>query len=161
MKISRGSIIVLFFVILIGCTSEKTDNNSKKDEKLIPSVTTEHIAKLTEAIEQSPDDSSLYFKWAQVHWALKNNYHAFQDMHKATLLAPSNFEYLSRYADMSMASDSIELAMEILHKCHQLKPRDIGTNINLGMIFIYLGDHKKSISYLNDALKQDIHNSET
>jgi tetratricopeptide (TPR) repeat protein len=145
-------IIVSVFLLftLPACKNRKTESTSEQKD----SVDT-ILNSLSEEIDASPEDHTLYHKRALRYLELEMPYEALTDINKALQFDPQNTMYTITMADIYFAMGHIDNCRKALITAQDNDPANVEPVLKLAELDLILKDYEKMNLYLNKALEID------
>ncbi len=138
------------FLTVISCKN-RTDASIEDQENRTDAI----LTSITEQIEASPDDHSLYHKRALRYLELEMPYEALTDINKALQLDPQNTQYTITMADIYFAMGHIDNCRKALISAQDNDPANVEPVLKLAELDLILKDYDKMNLYLNKALEID------
>ncbi len=141
------------------CGSHKTTKNIPADTD--PVLTTNpNLKKITEQIQNSPNDAALYFRRGTVLERMQLDSLAFKDYRTATLLDTNNAEYLSAVGNLLFEDKDLTGSVGWLQKAIDKNPTDQKAHLKIAKLFLYIKDYPKAFAEINIALRKNVFNPE-
>ncbi|MBS1771359.1 MAG: tetratricopeptide repeat protein [Bacteroidetes bacterium] len=148
---------VLIFIGLFAasCGGDKPKGN---DNALLRS--TPALKEITEKIENSPKEASLYFQRGNLLHQLEEDSLAYNDFVQASTLDSNRAEYFSAVGDLLFEHKDISGSVKWLEKAMKLNPNDKKAQLKLAKMFVYIKEYTSAFRAINDVLRQDAYNPE-
>ena len=152
---------IIFGVFLfIGCNNHKgntTDKNMDTDPVFSENP---RIKGITEQINKSPNDASLYFDRGGMLRKLKLDTLALRDYKKAASLDTNKAEYISAVGDMLFEHKDITGAIEWIQKAINKDPNDRKAHLKIAKLFLYMQNYEKAFAEINIVLRVNVYDPE-
>lgn len=114
---------------------------------------------LNALIKNSPNDASLYFERAKVHYGRKDIASSLSDVGRSLRLDSTNAEYYIMLADLKLINKQGRASRDALLKVHRIDPKNVDVLVKLGELYMVVLDADASFKYLNLALQEDVYNA--
>jgi len=146
--------ITLLFCVL-NCSSNEKNNplNDFPDEE--PA-----LIQLSQAIEDTPEDASLYAERGYLYYEREGYDEAISDLNQALKIDSTNLEYLHLLADVYLDYYKSRLALETMEKAVTLHPESTLSKLKLSEFQLILKKHDGALQTLNNLLATDPVNAE-
>lgn len=158
--------ILLFIAMLastmVSCDSiqgwlgDKNDTNSAVSD----TIKGTKLALLTSELEKNPGSAKLYHSRAIEYMNLQRWDDALKDMYNATLLDSLTTSYYFTIADIFIEKGEKEKMLLAVDKALSIEPNNPEIKVEAGRYSLYVKNYERSLAYLNEALKQDVHNAD-
>ncbi len=160
MSLSFRSLLIFFFAaIIFSC------NNSKiSEENNTTAITTDtssygkKLAELSAKIASNPNDASLLNQRAKLYLEKHDVGNAIVDAQKLLSLDTTKADYFVTVADVHFAAGKSGRSKAALEKALTIDPKNKDANMKLAELYFYVQKYDQSVSYLNNVLKEEIHN---
>lgn len=141
----------------VSCTDKTrtVDENRSEDT----TATGQAIAALTEKINAEPANADWYYQRAQQYMAQQAFANSLADIQKAISIDSTRAGYYLVLGDLQFIANKTFMAKQSFEKCLSLDPVNVDANTKLAEIYFYVRQYEKSIGYLDQVLKQDIHHA--
>jgi tetratricopeptide (TPR) repeat protein len=149
--------IALFF-LLSSCGSSgrrSVVQVSKEDVFAHPSV-----ASITQKIEITPTDASLFFERAKALRQLQEDSLALNDLKIAAQLDSTKAVYFSSIGELYFEHKDIEGSVKWFKKAIQIDPKDPIAHLKFAKMLIFVNDNQKAFTEVNTVLRRDPFNPE-
>ncbi len=154
--------ILFAFIGLIGCGEDVNpeDGGSGQDTlATLPQGKDSVIARLDVALRDDISNASLYHQRAKRYGQLGEFMFAEQDILRALNLDSKNCGYNVTYSNLFLLQNKLSEAEEVLQNILRVNDQCPNVFIALGDVYLYRRENKKSIEYLDEALKLDVYNA--
>jgi tetratricopeptide (TPR) repeat protein len=118
------------------------------------------IAQLSELIEKTPNDATLYYQRAEIYYGLEGFDEAIQDLEKAISIDSLNADYLHLLADVYLDYYQSFKALKTMEKAASLHPGRIPTLLKLSEFQLILKQGEQALATLERIRKIDPQNAE-
>jgi len=118
------------------------------------------IARLTAAIAENPQDTSLYLSRAQAYYEQNGFDQAIEDLTTVLQRDSANITALHTLADVYMDYYKSRLALETMQRAAELHPDRILTLLKLSEFQLILQQYDESMATLDEIMKKDPQNAE-
>ncbi len=144
---------ILFFVFFMACGSPApADADLQKAEN--------PITQINKAIKDSPNNSDLYFKRAQLFYESETYLDAIADLSKAVELDSNRFEYYHLLADVYLDSYKSFDALRVMKSTVERFPDNTSSYLKLAEFQHILKKHRDVFETVDKVLKKDPQNAE-
>ena len=160
MTILFRSLLIIFSVaFFISCNhSTNTTDAITVAEARDTSAYGKKLAELSEKIIANPSDASLLNQRAKLYLEKHDVGNAIIDAQKLLTLDTTNSDYFVTVANVHFAAGKSGRSKAALEKALSIDPKNKDANMKLAELYLYVQKYDQSISYLNNVLKEDIHN---
>ncbi len=146
--------LLLFFVVLMtACTSNSTTEKEQQGEDVVVQGTPE-IAKISEKIEEDPNNALLYAARGELFYGSEEYTAAIADLQTAIQLDSNNLGYYHLLSDAYFDSNQSKTAIETLEKVINRDSTQINTLLKLGEMQMILRQHETSLATTALVLQQ-------
>jgi tetratricopeptide (TPR) repeat protein len=118
------------------------------------------LKRLDDAIQQKPQDASLYFKRGKIRSTMKQDSLALVDFQKAVQLDSTKAEYFSAIGDILFEHKDISGSVAWIQKAVTLNPDDEVAHLKMAKLFLYTEDYPKAFAEINTVLRGNVYNPE-
>jgi len=153
-KILTIGISALFALLLAACGNQSEGNN----EAQIAATGDPAIDKVSRAIEQNPDDPTLYAARAGLFYEKESYDEAIADLQTALSMDSTNVDYLHLLADSYLDYYKSREALETMKRAAELHPERIPTLLKLSEFQLILKRHEESMRTIDQVLRIDPQN---
>jgi len=144
----------LFALLLAACGNQSEGNN----EAQIAATGDPAIDKVSRAIEQNPDDPTLYAARAGLFYEKESYDEAIADLQTALSMDSTNVDYLHLLADSYLDYYKSREALETMKRAAELHPERIPTLLKLSEFQLILKRHEESMRTIDQVLRIDPQN---
>jgi len=151
----RHLLLLGTLLLLIGCSSDP--------EPVTKNTTTNpnsNLARLTQAIDQDPENPDLYFARADQYYQEQGFDEAIRDLDKALSMDSTNAEYLHLLADTYLDYYKSKKALETMEQVVEYHPQRIPSLLKLSEFQLILQQYEESMRTLDQVLQIDPQESE-
>ena len=118
------------------------------------------VKSITEQINKTPKDASLYFERGGVLHKLKIDTLALKDFKKAASLDTNQAQYYSAVADLLFENKDINGSIEWIQKAIAKDPTDRKAHLKIAKLFLYIKDYSKAFAEINIVLRVNVYDPE-
>ena len=153
--------VMLVVFIFIGCKNHTGDNAADKNEDKDP-VFSENprLKSITEEINKSPKDASLYFERGGVLHKLKLDTLAIKDYKKAAALDTTQAQYFSAVGDILFEHKDITGSIEWIQKAIAKDPTDQKAHLKIAKLFLYMKNYSQAFAEINIVMRKNVYDPE-
>lgn len=153
----RSLLFSIFALLLLASCNGKADgqNGDGTLENGGGGAPDSEIARLTEAIEESPNDASLYLERAALYDKKGDLEPAIRDAEKAATLDSNKAGNHLFLAGLYEKRPYIRGAIQAYERAAAMNPQDKNTFLKLGILYFQVKDRNNSFENLNKALEID------
>lgn len=144
----------MFALLLAACGNQSEGNN----EAQIAATGDPAIDKVSRAIEQNPDDPTLYAARAGLFYEKESYDEAIADLQTALSMDSTNVDYLHLLADSYLDYYKSREALETMKRAAELHPERIPTLLKLSEFQLILKRHEESMRTIDQVLRIDPQN---
>jgi tetratricopeptide (TPR) repeat protein len=145
---------VLFF--FSSCSAPEKEEPAEQGHKVIREAPKD-IAEITLKIEKHPESPFLYNDRAKAWIKHKNIEEAVADVNRALALDSTISEVLMTKGDILFMTKKVRDAIAVYESIILNEPKYIDAQMKLAEIYLYIQDYKKSIDYLDNVLRINVH----
>ena len=149
---------ILFTLLLFTLFSCNGDAPPADQPATTPGQQDPGIARLTEAINNAPENADLYAQRASMEYDRRNYDGAIADMTRALSIDSTNIEYHYNLADVYLDYYRSRLALRTLERAARLEPQNVETLLRLAETEITLKQYSEALVTLSEVTKVDPRN---
>ncbi|MEO6883284.1 MAG: tetratricopeptide repeat protein [Bacteroidia bacterium] len=161
-----------FFALLFGtsflflaCNHSNTSKNTATsvataDSTAQKDTVQQKINQLSNQLKTNANNPALYSQRANYYSLQKNYLDAMNDLKSAIRLDSTNANYLIALSDVYFTINQTGHSKEMLDKCIALNPKNKAALLKLAELFSYVQKYSQSMTYIDQVLQLDIHNSQ-
>jgi tetratricopeptide (TPR) repeat protein len=150
------SFLFCLLFLTTACEPDRTGAGTAMEE--VPVSGDPGIVRLTEAINQNPENADLYAQRATMHYDKKNYEAAIADLGVAISIDSTNIPYHYNLSDVYMEYYRSRLALRTLERAAALNPDLVETQLRLAETQLQLKQYDDAIGSLNEATRIDPRN---
>ena len=162
MKFASFKYFPILFVVffLFGCKNH-SGNATGKDADTDP-VFTENprLKSITEQINSSPKDASLYFERGGVLHKLKLDTLAIKDFKRAASLDTTQAKYYSAVGDVLFEHKDLNGSIEWIQKAIAKDPTDQKAHLKIAKLFLYMKNYQQAFAEINIVMRKNVYDPE-
>ena len=145
--------LIAFTILIFSCKSEQNETVVANNEQSAVEILTSEIVK-------NPDNSSLYFKRAEIFYENETYQDAVNDLSKAIILDSTKFEYYHLLADVYLDGFKSFDALRVIESAADRFPENIPTLLKLSEFQHILKKHSDCFKTIDQILTKDPQNAE-
>ncbi len=145
-------ILGIISIALVSCSGRKPA--SDKNQTIIRTDSL-RIDSLTRLIEKKPDKAELLASRSVLYAAKGSINNAVKDLILANRIDSLNPDYYLKLADLYLSMGKSETVNSVLQRGNRLIPGNKDILYFLGKLYFYIKDYKKSLVYLDQAIRVD------
>ncbi|MEO1513661.1 MAG: tetratricopeptide repeat protein [Bacteroidota bacterium] len=151
--------------LLLGLTSCGGDSSTPQSEPKVETAPTSDpgmavINQLSQKIEGTPNDPSLYAQRAEAYYQKEGYDEAIGDLQKALSMDSTNVAYLHLLADVYLDYYKSRESLETMQKAVRLNPDNAFSLLKLSEFQLILKKQKEALQTLDQLLRKDPQNAE-
>lgn len=153
--LGKGLVLAMLIALMGSCdqnTTARLDDGGNTGESVI-----DPFDSINTQIKANPNDATLYFERAKVHYGLRDLSSSLSDVGRALRLDSTNHEFYILLSDLKLLNKESRESRDALLKAHKIAPRNTDILVKLGELYMVVGDADASFKYLNLALKEDVY----
>jgi len=153
--------LVFAVFLFIGCKNHSKDASGGKDMDTDP-VFSENprLKSITEQINNSPKDASLYFERGGLLHKLKLDTLAIKDYKKAATIDTTQAKYYSAVGDLLFEHKDINGSIEWIQKAIAKDPTDQKAHLKIAKLFLYLKNYPQAFAEINIVMRKNVYDPE-
>ena len=161
MKSTRLPLLLLVIGIILVSVSCKEPATQPNEQPVVLDTTPigKQLAEVSKQIAANPNDASLYNRRAEIHLRRNDIQNAGLDITHALQLDSTKAEYYLTASDVNLAAGVPGKSVAALLKVLEIDKENIKALEKLAELYFIAMQYDKSISYLDDILRKDIHNA--
>lgn len=149
----RILVIISFILFLYSCDEKK--NDAKSEVVLFKETTA-----ISEQINITPNESSLYFKRGLIYRNINQDSLALNDFFKAVKLDSTKAEYHSAIGELMFNHKDISGSINWIQKAIDLNPKDEIAHLKMANLFMFTEEYPKAFNEINNVLRANVYNAE-
>ena len=157
---SRKKYIPLLLVILLfwSCKNQTPGNTADNSNTIFQSD--QNLKNITEQINKSPKDATLYFQRGMLLHKMQIDTLAIKDYKTAASLDTSKAEYFSAVGDLLFENKDITGSVEWLQKAIAKNPTDRKAHLKIAKLFLYIKKYPEAFAEINIVLRHNVYDPE-
>ena len=145
----RNLIVLCAAIITVSCTKSTDDNDFDSLSNQ------EKIQLLDIKIKNEPKNDGLYYKRAEVFYAMGNTKEALYNIQKAVELNKKDVRYYLLQTDIFFSRGETTLAFNSLGDALQVNPKSVEAHLKSAELSLDLKDYKRCMESLNKVIELD------